>query len=84
MRCTSSSARQTAHACFDEHSAAGVQARTPLRAKLQGDEAAPLFVRRSEKLELRTVVEACTALGLPFSVEDHAEDSFAPNPTRGE
>lgn len=61
-----------------------VVARTPLRAKLTGEADAQAFVRRSERVDLGPIAAACDALSVPFSVEDDVDDTFAPNPTRGE
>ncbi len=61
-----------------------VVARTPLRAKLAGDAGAHAFVRRSERVELGSIATACAALSVPFRVEDEVDDTFAPNPPRGE
>lgn len=61
-----------------------VTARIPVRAKLVGEAPALAFERRSERLELSPLVAACEASGVPFAVEPHADDAFAPNPTRAE
>jgi hypothetical protein len=61
-----------------------VIARTPARAKLEGEDHARAFVRRSERLELGPLIAACEILGVPFTVEPHRDDAFAPNPTRAQ
>jgi uncharacterized protein (TIGR02996 family) len=61
-----------------------VVARTPLRAKLEGDGASRAFVRRGERLELGPLLASAEALGVPFALEPEHDDAFAPNPTRAE
>lgn len=58
--------------------------RLPSRATLEGDASVPVFVRKKERVDLRAVVEACAEFGAPLVVEEHTDDTFAPNPTRAE